>query len=35
MDPVGSEGGEPDLEADLLGGTLDLDAAKPKRADIG
>jgi hypothetical protein len=27
--------GEPDLEADLLAGTVDVDAIKAKRADIG
>jgi hypothetical protein len=28
-------GGEPDLESDLLGGSLDPDTLKPKRADMG
>jgi hypothetical protein len=28
-------GGEPDLERDLLTGTGDIAAIKPKRADIG
>jgi DNA-directed RNA polymerase subunit beta' len=35
MEPPETNGGEPDLEADLLGGSLDLDSVKPKRADIG
>jgi hypothetical protein len=35
MEPPETAGGEPDLESDLLGGNLDLEAIKNKRADIG
>jgi DNA-directed RNA polymerase subunit beta' len=34
MEPPEPEGGEPNLEADLLGGGLDLKSIKPKRADV-
>ncbi|MBP1622711.1 MAG: DNA-directed polymerase subunit beta', partial [Acidobacteria bacterium] len=35
MEAPAAEGGEPDLEADLLGGNLGVDGVKGKRADIG